>query len=50
MVPHGLRDIGEETVRVVGFFCEPEVASTFAEPMQPIGEHVLEQAPVPAGA
>ena len=50
MVPHGLRNIGEETVKVVGFFCEPEVTSTFAEPMQPIGERVLEQAPVPAAA
>ena len=50
MVPHGLRNVGEETVKVVGFFCEPEVTSTFAEPMQPIGERVLEQAPVPAAA
>lgn len=50
MVPHGLRNIGEETVKVVGFFSEPEVTSTFAEPVQPIGQRVLEQAPVPAAA
>ena len=43
-------EVGDETVKVVGFFCEPEVTSTFAEPMQPIGERVLEQAPVPAAA
>ena len=50
MVPHGLRNVGEVTVKVVGFFCEPEVTSTFAEPMQPTGERVLEHAPVPAAA
>jgi len=50
MVPHGLRNVGEETVKVVGFFSEPEVTSTFAEPVQPIGESRLVQAPVAAAA
>jgi len=47
MVPHGLRNIGDETVKVVGFFSEPEVTSSFDEPVQPIGQSVLEQAPIP---
>ena len=51
MVPHGLRNVGDEVVKVVGFFCAPEIISTFAEPMQPIGEAVLNQgAPAPAPA
>ena len=49
MVPHGLVNVGEEPVKVVGFFCEPEIISTFEEPMQPIGQTELNQgAPVPA--
>jgi len=48
MVPHGIHNTGPETLKVVGFFTEPEIVSTFAEPVQPIGERVLEQAPVPA--
>lgn len=50
MVPHGLRTIGDEPVKVVGFFSEPDVVSTFDEPVQPIGERVLEMAPVPVPA
>lgn len=49
MVPHGLVNDGTETVKVVGFFSESEIISTFAEPMQPIGATVLNQgAPAPA--
>jgi quercetin dioxygenase-like cupin family protein len=50
MVPHGLVNIGDETVEVVGFFSEPEVTSSFEEPVQPIGQRVLQQAPVPVSA
>jgi quercetin dioxygenase-like cupin family protein len=50
MVPHGLRNIGDETVKVVGFFCEAEVTSTFEEPMQPIGQAQMQQAPIPVAA
>ena len=47
MVPHGLVNVGDETVRVVGFFCEREIISTFGEPVQPVGQAVLNQgAPV----
>ena len=49
MVPHGLVNVGTETVKVVGFFSEPEVISTFKEPLQPFGAAVLNQgAPPPA--
>ena len=49
MVPHGLRNIGTETVKVVGFFSEAEVISTFAEPVQPFGAMVMNQGePQPA--
>src|SRR2546421_3807792 len=49
MVPHGLANVGDDTVKVVGFFSESEVISTFEEPMQPIGVAAMEQgAPAPA--
>lgn len=37
MVPHGLVNTGEETVRVVGFFNEAVVTSTFEDTLQPLG-------------
>ena len=51
MVPHGLVNVGTETVKVVGFFSESEIISSFDEPVQPVGLAVLNQgapAPVPA--
>jgi mannose-6-phosphate isomerase-like protein (cupin superfamily) len=49
MVPHSLVNVGSEPVKVVGFFSESEIVSTFEEPMQPMGQAVLTQgAPVPA--
>ena len=47
MVPHGLVNIGEEPVKVVGFFSESEIISTFDEPMQPMGASVLNQGAPP---
>ena len=47
MVPHGLVNVGDQTVKVVGFFSESEVISTFAEPMQPIDASVLNQGEPP---
>jgi quercetin dioxygenase-like cupin family protein len=49
MVPHGLVNVGDQPLKVVGFFSESEIVSTFDEPMQPIGASVLNQgAPPPA--
>lgn len=51
MVPHGIRNVGEETLRVVGFFSESRIISTFEEPLQPVGQSALEQgAPAPVEA
>jgi hypothetical protein len=38
MVPHSLRNVGEETLRVVGFFSSSTVMSTFDQPIVPMGE------------
>ncbi len=46
MVPHGLRNAGEETVRVVGFFSSNVVVSTFDQPMMPFGQRVVGTPPV----
>ena len=51
MVPHGLVNVGTDTVKVVGFFSESEIISSFDEPVQPFGIAVLNQgapATVPA--
>ena len=37
MAPHGLINTGDEPVKVVGFFCEAVVTSTFEGPLQPLG-------------
>lgn len=41
MVPHGVRNIGEETARVVGFFSAATLESTFDQPMMPFGTQVV---------
>src|SRR5215207_1830589 len=49
MVPHGVANVGTKTVKVVGFFSESEIISTFNESVQPFGVAVLNQgAPPPA--
>ncbi len=51
MVPHGIANTGDETLKVVGFFCSAEIVSTFVEPLQPMGVTTLTMgAPVPARA
>jgi quercetin dioxygenase-like cupin family protein len=49
MVPHAVVNVGSETVKVVGFFSQSEVISTFNESVRPFGATVLNQgAPPPA--
>jgi quercetin dioxygenase-like cupin family protein len=49
MAPHGIANTGDQVLKVVGFFCESEITSTFAEPLQPIGLAQLKQGePIPA--
>jgi quercetin dioxygenase-like cupin family protein len=55
LVPHDVRNIGDETVRVVGFFSSGIVASVFDDPLMPAGTRVVgtplpEESEVPATA
>ena len=43
MVPHSLLNVGTETVKVVGFFSDSEIISTFQQPVQPFGVSVMNQ-------
>jgi quercetin dioxygenase-like cupin family protein len=43
MVPHGIANTGDETLKVVGFFCSGEIVSTFDEPLQPMGVAAMTQ-------
>lgn len=40
MQPHGVRNIGEETARCVGFFSAATLESTFDQPLMPFGSQV----------
>jgi quercetin dioxygenase-like cupin family protein len=46
MVPHALRNVGDETLRVVGFFSSNVIVSTFDRPMMPISRRVVGTPPV----
>lgn len=46
MEPHGLRNAGEDTVRVAGFFSSNVVVSTFDQRMMPFGQRVVGTPPV----
>jgi quercetin dioxygenase-like cupin family protein len=46
MAPHGVRNIGSETARCVGFFSAAEVVSTFDQPMMPFGQQMVGTPPV----
>lgn len=41
MAPHGVRNVGDGTARLLGVFPSPVVTSTFDEPVQPWGERVF---------
>src|SRR3712207_173720 len=41
LVPHDVRNIGDETVRVVGFFSSGIVVSVFDDPLMPAGKRVV---------
>jgi quercetin dioxygenase-like cupin family protein len=51
MVPHALRNLGDDTVKVVGFFADATIVSEFEEPLMPMGVTQMEQgAPAPVAA
>jgi quercetin dioxygenase-like cupin family protein len=37
MAPHGIRNVGDTRLKVVGFFRESTIEATFAEPIMPLG-------------
>ncbi len=37
MVPHSIRNVGDQTARAVGFFTSARVISTFEQPLMPSG-------------
>jgi quercetin dioxygenase-like cupin family protein len=41
MVPHGMRNVGEERARVAGFFSSNVIVSTFDKPMMPFNQRVV---------
>ena len=51
MAPHGLRNVGDDVLRVLGTFSSSTVVSTFERPFQPGGPQVLViGSPVPMAA
>jgi quercetin dioxygenase-like cupin family protein len=41
MDPHDVRNVGEGTLRILGFFSAPTVVATFEEPIAPDGPQVF---------
>jgi quercetin dioxygenase-like cupin family protein len=41
LVPHDVRNIGEDTLRVVGFFAGSTVISVFDDPLMPMARRVV---------
>jgi quercetin dioxygenase-like cupin family protein len=46
MVPHSVRNVGSEPLKVIGFFSSPNVVSTFVEPLMPINQKVVGTPPI----
>jgi quercetin dioxygenase-like cupin family protein len=47
MVPHSIRNLGEEKVRCIGFFASATLVSTFDQTLQPLGVNAI-PTPTPA--
>jgi quercetin dioxygenase-like cupin family protein len=41
MAPHGIRNVGDTTLRVLGFFSSSTVVSKFEQPIGPEGESIF---------
>lgn len=46
MVPHGIRNVGDEKARCIGFFAGATVVSTFDRPLMPFGVQEVGTPPV----
>jgi quercetin dioxygenase-like cupin family protein len=44
MVPHNLRNVGQETAKVLGFFGSPNIVATFDEAWLPANSQVVDTA------
>ncbi|MCB0180258.1 MAG: cupin domain-containing protein [Anaerolineae bacterium] len=42
MVPHDLRNVGQDTAKVAGFFGSPKLVATFDNAWQPFNSHVVD--------
>ncbi|WP_423745703.1 cupin domain-containing protein (plasmid) [Haladaptatus sp. SPP-AMP-3] len=40
-VPHSIRNVGDETARILGIFPSDELTATFEKPMEPFGTAVI---------
>lgn len=49
MVPHDLRNVGDETAKVLGFFGSPNIVATFDEVWLPDNTRVIDTAAMFAG-
>ena len=47
MVPHGIRNVGDTRLKVVGFFTEAKIVSEFGAKLQPADATVLEMGAQP---
>lgn len=45
-VPHNVRNIGSEMLKVVGFFSSPTVQSTFMETLMPVNQKTVGTPPI----
>ncbi len=48
MVPHSVRNVGNDTARCVGFFAAANVVSTFDQALMPFGERAVGTPPLEA--
>ncbi|HMB93196.1 MAG TPA: cupin domain-containing protein [Rhodothermales bacterium] len=42
MVPHSIHNVGDTTVKVVGFFPRGHIVSEFDQPYEPMGQRIFE--------
>jgi len=50
LVPHGVHNTGDTTLKIAGFFSAAELEHVFEEPLQPLGVSVVHTPFVPAPA
>ena len=46
LAPHDLRNVGQETAKVLGFFGSPNIVATFDQVWQPDNTHIIDTAAV----